>query len=131
METKIKSASVKIMLSYDYSHFETCMSLENEEGVSQQDIDNARKDCQRLCDKAVKQYKIAKEMASMRQDAEYRMHNFEEECKRIAKKPEQDRTVKEVGMLKQYEQEKWREQFEYDYDYEDDYEDAAQPSRLR
>ena len=29
METRIKSASVKIMLSYDYSHFETCMSLEN------------------------------------------------------------------------------------------------------
>lgn len=28
MDTKIKSASVKVMLSYDYSHFEASMSLE-------------------------------------------------------------------------------------------------------
>jgi len=123
METKIKSASVKIMLSYDYSHFETCLSLENEDGIIQQDIDNARKDCQRLCDKAVKQYKIAKDMARRRQDAKYRMHNFKQECQLIAKKPECDRTMKEIGMLKQYEQENWQAQFDHRYDYEDDFED--------
>lgn len=32
METIIKSASVKVMLSYDYSHFEASMALENDKG---------------------------------------------------------------------------------------------------
>lgn len=119
--TMIKSASVKIMLSYDYSHFETCMSLENEEGVTKEEIDNARKDCQRLCDKAVAQYKIAKSAAANRQDGKYRMQNFEIECKKIQAKHEQDRTLKEIAMLKQYEDENWQAQFDHDYDYEDDY----------
>src|ERR1035437_1439724 len=113
METKIKSASVKIMLSYDYSHFETCMSLENEEGVTKQDIDNARKDCQRLCDKAISQYKIARSIADKRSDGQYKMHNFEQECQRIERKAECDRTMKEIGMLKQYQQENWQAQFDY------------------
>ena len=126
METKIKSASVKIMLSYDYSHFETCMSLENEEGVSKDEIDNARKDCQRLCDKAVKQYKIAKEMAAKRNDGEYKMRNFEEQCRSIALKAEGDRTIKEIAMLKRYQDENWQAQFDYDYDYEDDYQEEQQ-----
>lgn len=117
----IKSASVKIMLSYDYSHFETSMSLEDENGITIEAIDNARKDCQRLCDKAVSQFKIAKAMAAKRSDGEYQMANFENECKRIAAKPEHDRTLREIGMLKQYEDEKWRENFKYNYDYEDDY----------
>lgn len=59
METKIKNASVKVMLSHDYSHFECLMSLENDNGLSMKEIDNARKDCQRLADKAVSQYKTA------------------------------------------------------------------------
>lgn len=109
------------MLSYDYSHFETSMSLGDENGITNEDIDNARKDCQRLCDKAVKQFKIAKLIAAKRSDGQYQMTNFENECKRIAAKQEHDRTLKEIGMLKQYQDEQWRENFEYDYDYEDDY----------
>lgn len=119
-ETIIKSASVKIMLSYDYSHFETSMTLENESGVTKLDIDNARKECQRLCDKAIMQFKTAKEMASKRSDGEYRMKNFEAECKSIANKQECDRTMREIAMLKQYNDEEWRNQFLYPYDYEDD-----------
>ena len=120
METKIKAASVKVMLSYDYSHFEASMSLENDEGLSINDIDSARKNCQRLADKAVSQYKTAKQQAAMRNDGNYRMQNFETECKRIADKDEQDRTIKEIAMLKQYENENWKAQFDYDYDYDDD-----------
>jgi len=68
MPTKIKSASVKVMLSYDYSHFEASMQLENDEGLGMKDIDNARKNCQRLADKAVGQYKTAKDMAETKDD---------------------------------------------------------------
>jgi hypothetical protein len=120
MHTIVKTASVKVMLSYDYSHFEASMSVENEAGLSIQDIDDARKSCQRLADKAVGQYKKAKEMASKRSDGEYRMNCFESECKKIAQKDEHDRTLKEIAMLKQYQDENWRAQFEYDYDYDDD-----------
>lgn len=119
-QTKVKTASVKVMLSYDYSHFESSMSLENDEGLSLKDIDEARKNCQRLCDKAVGQYKIAKANAASRNDGKYKMAAFEDECKRIQKKDEQDRTIKEIAMLKQYQDENWQAQFENDYDYEDD-----------
>ena len=120
METKIKSASVKVMLSYDYSHFEASMSLDNDNGIEMLEIDNARKMCQRLADKAVGQYKKAKTNASNRIDGIYKMQNFEETCKRIQKKDEGDRTINEVAMLKQYENEKWQDQFDNLYDYEDD-----------
>lgn len=108
------------MLSYDYSHFEASMALENDNGLSIIDIDQARKSCQRLADKAVGQYKKAKEMASKRNDGLYLMANFETECKKILAKPEQDRTIREIGMLKQYEDENWREKFDFGYDYDDD-----------
>lgn len=120
METKIKNASVKVMLSYDYSHFEASMSLENDNGLSVTEIDEARKSCQRLADKAVGQYKVAKTNAASRSDGKYRMASFEQECQRIQKKDEQDRTLKEVAMLKQYTDEKWQDQFDNIYDYDDD-----------
>ena len=120
METIIKSASVKVMLSYDYSHFEASMSVENESGLTMQEIDESRKKCQRLADKAVGQYKKAKQMASNRSDGEFQIRNFQEQCKRIKAKDEQDRTIKEIAMLKQYEDEKWQAKFMHEYDYDDD-----------
>lgn len=120
METKITTASVKVMLSYDYSHFEASMSLENEGGLSMKDIDNARKDCQRLADKAVAQYKKAKSFAAKRTDGQFQIDNFVAQCKRIEAKNEGDRTINEIAMLKQYQNENWQAQFHFDYDYEDD-----------
>ena len=120
MKTTITSASVKIMLSYDYSHFEVSMSLEDKDGILKSEIDDARKQCQKLADKAVGQYKTAKEMAAKRTDSKYRISNFEASCQQIIKKPEGERTINEVAQLKQYQDENWREQFEYPYDYDDD-----------
>ena len=120
MQTKIKTASVKVMLSYDYSHFEANMGLENEEGIELHEVDNARKMCQRLADKAVSQYKTAKLSASKRSDGEYKMKNFEAQCKAIEAKQEGDRTINEIAMLKQYNDEDWQSQFEDKYDYDDD-----------
>ena len=120
MKTKIKNASVKVMLSYDYSHFETLMSLENEDGLTTEEIDEARKKCQRLSDKAVGQYRKAKDMASLRIDGEIKIRNFTEECERIRAKKEGDRTINEAAMLKQFEDEEWEDKFMYAYDYDDD-----------
>ncbi len=120
METKVKSASVKVMLSYDYSHFEASMQLENDNGIDIKEIDEARKNCQRLADKAVAQYKTAKSSAARRSDGQYKMRNFEETCKAIEAKAEGDRTINEIAMLKQYKDENWQRQFEDNYDYDDD-----------
>ena len=111
-------ASVKIMLSYDYCHFE--ISKSTDEIVSDKEINEMRKDVQRLADEAVRQYKVAKEYAAKRMDSEYMMKNFEAECRKINRKDAGDRTIKETAMLKQYKNEKWQEQFEYNYNYEDD-----------
>jgi len=123
METIIKTASVKVMLSYDYSHFEASMQLGNDEGISPNEIDDARKVCQRLADKAVGQYKKAKLMASKRTDSKYQIENFEAMCGKIKAKQENDRTINEIAMLKQYEDENWQAQFDYSYNYEDDEEE--------
>lgn len=120
MSTTIKNASVKVMLSYDYSHFEASMSLENENGISTQEIDEARKKCQRLADKAVGQYKTAKSMAAKRSNSEYDKKYFLNQVEAIQKKDENDRTVKEIAILKQYQDENWQAQFDYRYDYDDD-----------
>lgn len=119
-ETVIKSASVKVMLSYDYSHFEASMALENDNGLTTKEIDEARKSCQRLANKAVEQYKKYKANAAQRSDGQYKMNAFESDCKRIEAKAEGDRTLNEIAMLKQYKDENWRDKFEYDYDFEDD-----------
>lgn len=118
--TTIKTASVKVMLSYDYSHFESSMTLESDIGVTKNEMDEARKDCQRLCDKAISQYKKMKELAGKRTDGVYQMANFEVECRKIEGKNEEDRTIKELAMLKEYKDQKWRDKFLYDYDYEDE-----------
>lgn len=118
--TKIKTASVKVMLSYDYSHFEASMSVENDNGLSMEEIDLARKQCQRLADKAVGQYKTAKAMASKRVNGQFELASFEATAKAIKAKSEGDRTINEMAILKQYEDENWRSRFDYDYDYDDD-----------
>lgn len=121
MSTIIKSASVKVMRSFDYCHFEVVMSIENDNGITSIEVDSTRKNCMRLADKAVEQYKVAKACAAKRQEGTYHMKNFEQECERIKAKLPDDRTIGEMAKLKQYEDENWQAQFDYDYDYEDDY----------
>jgi len=67
------STSVKIMLSYDYCHFEVCKSTDEE--LTNNQTNELRKDVQRLADEAVRQYKVAKNQAARRQESEYKMSN--------------------------------------------------------
>lgn len=120
-ESKMKSASVKVMRSYDYCHFEITMSIDDDGGLTTVNVDNLRKEAQRLADKAVKQYQVAKNDAARRINGKSQMRNFEADCKRIEAKSEGDRTLNEIAMLKQYKDEAWQAKFEREYDYEDDY----------
>lgn len=120
MSSKIKSASVKVMLHYDYSYFEASMSLGNDDGISIEEIDNARKSCQRLSDKAVAQYKVSNQKAASHTDNLHKIENFKNQCEKILKKEEGDRTINEIAMIKQYQQDNWESQFYDEYDYDDD-----------
>ena len=54
-------ASVKIMLSYNYCHFEVALSSDDD--LSLKDVNGLRKDAQRLADEAVRQFKVGEELA--------------------------------------------------------------------
>lgn len=122
--TKLTTASVKVMRSYDYCHFEVNLGISNEEGLEVKEVDDLRKTCQRLVDKAVGQYQKAKQNAANRVNTEYKIKDFENRCMAIEAKPEGDRTINEIAMLKQYKDENWRAQFEERYDYEDEEDDG-------
>lgn len=62
----ITHASVKVMRSHDYCHFE--VSLGYDAPATLEQIDALRKEAARLADKAVEQYKIAKRAASLLSD---------------------------------------------------------------
>jgi coenzyme F420-reducing hydrogenase alpha subunit len=111
------SASVKIMLSYDYCHFEICKGTD--ENLTNEQVNDLRKDCQRLADEAVRQYQVAKQHAAKLDS--YEKKDFDRRIKGILKKEESTLTIEETAMLKQYRDEEFQKQFEpYDYDDEDE-----------
>lgn len=57
-DTKVTSASVRIMISHNYSNFESAMTLENPNGIDQADIEEARKTCQSITNNAVAEFKL-------------------------------------------------------------------------
>lgn len=117
-DLKVKS-SVRVMLSYDYCHFEIVLSSEDDMDVDQ--IDEMRKDAMRLADKAVHQYKVAKESieyskynTSSRKELERQVQVINENYPKSEWTEEQKATVKKL------------EDFRY-YDYQDDWGDDDMP----
>lgn len=109
---------VKVLRSYDYNHFEFCIPIAEDSTVKERN--EARKDCERLANEAVRQYKKAKEMAEKRENRQLKIDYFLLKINTIQNKPQGERTVDELAILKQYEDETWESQFDYYYDYEDD-----------
>jgi hypothetical protein len=106
------------MIEYDYCHFEICKGTDQE--LSNQEIHAIRKDVQRLVDETVQQYKVAKDMAEKRAQAEWAKSDFERSIQKIKSIPEGERTINQVATLKEYEDGVWEEKFSYSYDYDDD-----------
>lgn len=107
-------ASVKIMLSFDYCHFE--INKSTDQPVTDKQINEMRKEAQRLADEAVRQYKVAKVKAYEKDQWE---KGFEREVHSIERIAEVDRTPEEAAKLKLYDDNAWKSQFE-DYDYCDE-----------
>lgn len=113
-------ASVKIMLSYDYCHFEVCLST-SDENLSKEYVDDMRKECQRLADKAVKQYRIAKSAAQAKLTSRSEVKYLRREVDIIRKFPPEEWTPDQKAMVKTLEDHEFL--LEHDYDYQDDWED--------
>ena len=113
-------ASVKIMLSYDYCHFEVCLSTSQEDLILCQ-VDDMRKDCQRLADKAVRQYQIAKKSITgqergsiARKELEKKVQIIKENFPQSEWTPEQKATVKALDDFKFYDyQDNWDDDVPY------------------
>lgn len=111
-------ATVLVMLSHDYNHFEASIELTGED-IPLSDIDNARKDCQRLADKAVGQYKTAKAIAGKRTTSSYERMQLEKEVEEINKKKEEFLTYEDMGKVKALAD--YNHQHQYDYDDDSEY----------
>lgn len=112
-ERENMNASVKVMNSYDYCHFEVALSAED---VSIEDVDNLRKEAQRLVDKSIKQYKIAKRIASHLPDSYSagRIQAIKENY------PKSEWTPEQAASVKAYDDAMFAASH---YDYQDDWED--------
>jgi len=120
MSTIKKSATVKVMLSHDYNHFESSICIENEEGLTVKEIDEARKDCARLCDKAIRQYKSAKNIESQRIELRGEKRRLQLEVDRIKEFQKSKWTPEEKAKVKTLEDNDWQLAWDYDDDMFDD-----------
>lgn len=124
-ETILKSASVKVMLSHNYNHFEASIILENEEGLTTEEINEARKDCMRLCDKAIIQYNQAKHATNKLCGLDQARERLSIEVDKLKAK-DGELTPEEKARIKTLEDYNWNRQF----DYEDDFDDWDSPEQF-
>lgn len=118
IKKQMPKGNVDILISYDYNHFE--FSFESPEGATLQEINELRKDAQRLADEAIRQYKEAKKKASeslgitsqykqLVADVEIIKQNF----------PKKQWTPEQKAKVKVLDDWNWRP-----YDYDDDFEQS-------
>lgn len=119
MNPTIEAASVKVMLSHDYCHFE--VSLSSSSAVTPELVDELRKTAARLADKAVSQYRIAKNNASRLLSEKYERDAVVNRVRRYREIPDEDRTVKMKAEIKAFDDASW--QASRSYDYEDNWSD--------
>ena len=116
LETILKSSTVKVMLSYDYNHFEASILIENEKGLTVKEIDGARKSCARLCDKAIRQYKTAKNIENQRIELRGEKRRLELEVDRIKEQSKTRWSPEEKAKVKALEDNDWNLAWDYDDD---------------
>lgn len=118
---KIQIASVKVMRSHDYCHFEVNLSAsldcppDSPEWFGQ--VDSLRKNAARLADKAVEQYKVAKQAASK---MESKLVRLEYDAESAELTPESERTPDQKAAIKALSDHRFEQRF---YDYQDDWND--------
>ncbi len=120
-EKPLMNASVKVMRSYDYCHFEVALSIDD--AASDTDVDQLRKRAQRLADKAVEQYKVAKRMYDSLAVRKAEKNQLEREVARIEEIEPGDRTPHQQAKVKLLKDRNWQEYIDQRYDYQDDWQE--------
>jgi hypothetical protein len=123
MDLKIEIAGVKVMRSFDYCHFEVTLSASLSDLTEEQDrvkaVDELRKQAARLADKAVEQYKIAKENARLCGNDPFNLERLKREALQAEARPESERTPEEMAALKYLSDSYYQNRRRYNY--EDDF----------
>lgn len=115
------SASVKVMRSFDYCHFEVCLGTD--EKLTDVEVDDLRKRAMRLADKAVEQYKVAKRFEASKAGRSARLESLRREVAEIEKLVEGDRTPNQMAKVKLLKDRDWQAYIDSRYDYQDDWDD--------
>lgn len=120
------SASVKVMRSYDYCHFEIVLGRNDAGGLTEpvfneHNVDEMRKEAARLVDKAVEQYKIKKNSLQGSFDIESDMDRLRDKYKVFSEsKPKDCWTPEEKAIKKKLDDLIFEYKNNY-YDYQDDW----------
>lgn len=110
------SASVKVMRSFDYCHFEVCLS--SDEVLSSTIVNEMRKQAARLVDEAVRQYTIAKEMSIKKLHLVAEKERLLQQIDIIKKLPESEWNAEDKAKVKALDDKIYWDK--YNYNYEDD-----------
>lgn len=111
-------ASVKVMRSYDYCHFEVILTDECKDLDA---VNELRKQAAILVDDAVRQYRVCKSKESARQSKEWEANNLLAKIKRIEEKPSSEWTIEETAFMRtKADHEFWKQLHEEDYYYQDE-----------
>jgi hypothetical protein len=123
-------ATVRVMRSHDYCHFETSLSSDQE--LTLDEIDQMRKEAALLVDEAIRQYRISKKAEDRRLTTHVQMEAALDRQKRLETKSRAEWTVDEAAFMRAYaDREFWNSLHEDDYIYEDDPEREHHFSMLR
>lgn len=118
MPDKLK-ASVKVMRSYDYCHFECVLS--SDELLDLTEIDKMRKQAAILVDEAVRQYRIARQKEHELAHKEWEKRRALLILETAKKKPQTELTPEEAALLRaDHDRSFWKEWDEDIYVYEDE-----------
>lgn len=117
----VDGATVRVMRSHDYCHFEVVLSYSGDPGTRWylSAVDGLRKAAARLVDKAVEEYKIKKASISRVEQAEYTIQYRKEEAQAIEAISPPDRTPEQQATLKAYYDAVYEVNHSYDYQDED------------
>lgn len=121
----INIASVKVMRSYDYCHFEVNLAAnvdcppDSPESEWFKQVDNLRKNAARLADRAVAQYKVSK---AAHQAEESSWDSMRYAAKNAERMPEAERTPEDKAAIKALADARFALEQRY-YDYQDDWDD--------
>ncbi len=110
------AASVKVMRSYDYNHFECILS--SEEKLDDKQINSMRIRAAKLVDHAIESYKIKKEHENRIANESWTRKDLENKVKAIIENfPKSQWTSEQKAQVKKLDDLKFADQFNYEEEY--------------